>query len=107
MIVPEEPKEPEVVVVAKEVVPEVSEEIHVNVNEYNDLDVSIAHRKQPRSCTLHPIQKYMSYTALSSGYRSFVTGLDKVHIHKNIQEALEVPELMRSSKNTNQLQMIL
>ena len=45
MIAPEEPKEPEVVVVAEEVVPEVSEEIHVNVNEYNDLDVPIAHRK--------------------------------------------------------------
>ena len=34
----------------------------------------------------------MSYNALSSGYRAFVTGLDKVHIPKNIQEALEVPE---------------
>ena len=34
----------------------------------------------------------MSYTALSSGYRAFVTSLDKVHIPKNIQEALEVLE---------------
>ena len=34
----------------------------------------------------------MSYNALSSGYRAFVTGLDKVHIPKDIQEALKVPE---------------
>ena len=44
------------------------------------------------SCTLHPIQKYMSYNALSSSYRAFVTSLDRVQIPKNIQEALEIPE---------------
>ena len=47
VIAPEEPKESEVVVAAEETVPEVSQEIHVNVNEYNDLDLPIAHRKQP------------------------------------------------------------
>ena len=42
-IAPEEPKDAEVVVVPEEI--EVYQEIPVNINEYNDLDVPIAHRK--------------------------------------------------------------
>ena len=92
VIAPEEPKEADVVVTPEEIESEVSHETPVNDNEHNDLDLPIAHRKQPRSCTLHPIQNYMSYNALSSSYRAFVTSLDRVNIPKNIQEALEIPE---------------
>ncbi|RVW36388.1 putative mitochondrial protein [Vitis vinifera] len=55
-------------------------------------DLPIALRKQPRSCTLHPISKSMSYNALSTKCRAFTTNLDRIQIPKNIQEALEIPE---------------
>ncbi|RVX08418.1 Retrovirus-related Pol polyprotein from transposon TNT 1-94 [Vitis vinifera] len=55
-------------------------------------DLPIALRKQPRSCTLHPISKFVSYNALSAKCRAFTTNLDRIQIHKNIQEVLEIPE---------------
>lgn len=61
-------------------------------SEFADLDLTIALRKLPRSCTLHPIQKHLSYKALSPSYRDFITNLNKVVIPNNIQEALEIPE---------------
>ena len=56
-------------------------------------DLPIALRKQPRSCTLHPISKFVSYNALSTKCRAFTTNLDRIQIPKNIQEALEIPKL--------------
>ncbi|RVW44140.1 Retrovirus-related Pol polyprotein from transposon RE1 [Vitis vinifera] len=55
-------------------------------------DLPIALRKQPRSCTLHPISKFVSYNALSTKCRAFTTNLDRIQIPKNIQEALEILE---------------
>ncbi|RVW25308.1 putative mitochondrial protein [Vitis vinifera] len=55
-------------------------------------DLPIALRKQPRSCTLHPISKLVSYNAISAKCRVFTTNLDRIQIPKNIQEALEIPE---------------
>ncbi|KAL6349531.1 hypothetical protein AAG906_034188 [Vitis piasezkii] len=55
-------------------------------------DLPIALRKQPRSCTLHPISKFVSYNALSAKCRAFTTNLDRIQIPKNIQEALKIPE---------------
>ena len=55
-------------------------------------DLPIAFRKQPHSCTLHPISKFVSYNALSTKCRAFTTNLDRIQIPKNIQEALEIPE---------------
>ncbi|RVW59741.1 Retrovirus-related Pol polyprotein from transposon RE1 [Vitis vinifera] len=43
-------------------------------------------RKQPRSCTLHPISKFVSYNALSAKFRAFMTNLDRIQIPKNIQK---------------------
>ena len=34
----------------------------------------------------------MSYNALSTKCRAFTTNLDRIHIPKNIQEVLEIPE---------------
>ncbi|RVW50028.1 Retrovirus-related Pol polyprotein from transposon TNT 1-94 [Vitis vinifera] len=55
-------------------------------------DLPIALRKQPRSCALHPISKFVSYNALSAKCRAFTTNLDRIQIPKNIQEALKIPE---------------
>ena len=55
-------------------------------------DLPIALRKQPHSCTLHPISKFMSYNALSAKCCAFTTNLDRIQIPKNIQEALEIPK---------------
>lgn len=65
-------------------------------SEFADLDLTIALRKLPRSCTLHPIQKHLSYKALSPSYRDFITNLNKVVIPNNIQEALEIPECINA-----------
>ncbi|RVX11046.1 Retrovirus-related Pol polyprotein from transposon TNT 1-94 [Vitis vinifera] len=48
--------------------------------------------KQPRSCTLHHISKFVSYNALSTKCHAFTTHLDRIQIPKNIQEVLEIPE---------------
>ena len=55
-------------------------------------DLPIALRKQPRSCTLHPISKFVSYNALSAKCHVFTTNLNRIQIPKNIQEALEIPD---------------
>ncbi|RVW31427.1 Retrovirus-related Pol polyprotein from transposon RE1 [Vitis vinifera] len=55
-------------------------------------DLPIALRKQPRSCTLHPISKFVSDNALFAKCRAFTTNLDRIQIPKNIQEALEMLE---------------
>ena len=55
-------------------------------------DLPIALRKQPRSCTLHPISKFVSNNTLSAKYHAFTTNLDRIQIPKNIQEALEILE---------------
>ncbi|KAJ1395404.1 Gag-polypeptide of LTR copia-type [Sesbania bispinosa] len=63
-----------------------------NPEPIDDIDIPIALRKGVRSCTQHPIEKYVSYGKLSQGYRSFVAALDNTHIPRNVQEALQQPE---------------
>jgi len=57
-----------------------------------DLDLPIAIRKQRRSCTRHPIERFVSYQALSSKHYAFVSHLDQVRIPESIHEALDNPE---------------
>ncbi|KAK8290339.1 hypothetical protein V6Z12_D07G254400, partial [Gossypium hirsutum] len=49
-------------------------------------------RKGTRSCTQHPISRFVSYGNLSKSYKAFVTNVDSVKIPKNIEEALELAE---------------
>ena len=58
-------------------------------------DIPIALRKQPCSCTLHLISKFVSYNALSTKCCAFTTNLDRIQIPKNIQEAFEIPKWKR------------
>jgi IS30 family transposase len=57
-----------------------------------DIDIPIAMRKGVRTCTKHPIEKYISYGKLSQSYRSFVAAVDNIEVPNNIQEALQKPE---------------
>ena len=55
----------------------------------SDLDLPIAIRKGTRTCTRHPISKYVSYDNLSPKYRAFTTEISKLVIPRNIKEALD------------------
>jgi len=57
-----------------------------------NLELPIALRKLPRTCTKHPIEKFVSYAALTPSYHTFVTNLDSIKIPNNVHEALAVPE---------------
>ena len=58
----------------------------------DDLDLPIAHRKGVRSCTNHPIEKYVAYGKLTPMYRAFVSSLDLIQIPTDIYEALKDPK---------------
>ena len=51
----------------------------------------IAHRKGTRSCTTHPIERWVSYGNLSQKYKAFVGTLDNTEIPHSIEEAMKIP----------------
>jgi len=55
----------------------------------DDSNIPIALRKGVRSCTSHPISKFVSYEGLSPTYHAFVSVIDSVQIPKSIEEALK------------------
>lgn len=57
----------------------------------DDFDLPIAQRKGVRSCTKHPIERYVAYGKLHPSYRSFVANLDQTQIPNSIHEALKIP----------------
>lgn len=61
------------------------------LNTQSDLDVPIASRKGTRTCTQHPISKFISYLKLSPSFKAFTTSLSDVVIPRNINEALGIP----------------
>ena len=54
----------------------------------SDLDIPIAIKKGKRSCTSHPVSKYLYYSKLSKIYNAFISKISNLHVPKNIQEAL-------------------
>ncbi|KAG8499488.1 hypothetical protein CXB51_005964 [Gossypium anomalum] len=46
-------------------------------------------RKGTRSCTQHPISRFVSYGNLSKSYNAFVSNVDSIETPKNIEEALK------------------
>ena len=60
--------------------------------EFFDLNLPIAMRKGVRSCTQHPIGKFVSYDRLSPNFRAFVAALDRTQIPRDIEEALQDPK---------------
>lgn len=53
----------------------------------NDHDIPIAIRKGKRSCTSHPMSKYLSYGKLSKKYNAFISKISNLRVPRNIQEA--------------------
>ena len=49
-------------------------------------------RKGIRTCTDHPINRFVSYEGLSPSYHAFVSSLDRIQVPNSIQEALKDPE---------------
>ncbi|MCH80620.1 cysteine-rich RLK (receptor-like protein kinase) 8 [Trifolium medium] len=56
-----------------------------------DLDVPIADRKVPRTCTKHPISNYLSYDKLSHTHKAYVSRISNVFVPRTVQEALGDP----------------
>ena len=56
---------------------------------FPDLDVPIANRKGVRTCTKHPIVKYLSYQKLSKNHKAFTSNISHLFVPRTIQEALD------------------
>ena len=56
-----------------------------------DLRMPIALRKSVKSCTHHPISKFISYSNLSLSLHDFTSSLSSVLIPRSIEEVLSVP----------------
>ena len=56
------------------------------------LDEPIALKKGVRSCTQHPISKFVSYDNLSPWFHAFTTNLSRIDVPRTIEDALAVPE---------------
>ena len=63
--------------------------INCSKPEILDLDLPIAIRKGVRSCTQHPIAKFVSYHKLSLKHKSFLSSLDSIAIPKTVEEVLQ------------------
>ena len=55
----------------------------------NDLDIPIALRKGLRSCTQHPISKFLAYSHPSKSMLALLSHLSKIETPNNVEEALQ------------------
>lgn len=64
----------------------------------SDLDLPIALRKGSCPCpsTRNPLDRFCSYTALSTDHHTFTTSLDSYSVLKNVTEALHNPGWFRA-----------
>ncbi|KAG6492095.1 hypothetical protein ZIOFF_047045 [Zingiber officinale] len=58
-------------------------------NDPDNLDLPIAFRKGTRTCTKHPIARYITHDHLSESHKAFTINISKLVVPRNIQEALE------------------
>ena len=58
----------------------------------DDSNLPIAIRKGVRSCTQHPLSKYVSYKNLSPIFCAFTSQVSCMEIPNTVQDALRVPE---------------
>ena len=61
-------------------------------SEVDDSNLPIAIQKGVRSCTQHPLSKYVSYKNLSPVFRAFTSQLSSMEIPNIVQDALKFPE---------------
>jgi len=65
----------------------------------NSDDRLIALRKGKRTCTLHPLSNFVSYSHLSSSFKSFISSLDSYSVPKTVSEALSMPGWVQAMKD--------
>ncbi|KAF3777274.1 Copia protein [Nymphaea thermarum] len=61
-----------------------------------ELELPIALRKGTRSCTSHPIHRFVSYANLGASYKCFIISLSKVVIPRSVNEAREDPKWLQA-----------
>lgn len=66
--------------------------VEEDVEEDDDLDLSIAIRKGVRACTKHPISIYLTYSQLLGSYRAFISKVGEIQVPRTILEALQDPQ---------------
>ena len=54
-------------------------------------DLLNALQKRKHICTQHFLFNFVSYSYLSSSFRSFISSLDSCSVPKNVSEALSIP----------------
>ncbi|KAF3787415.1 Copia protein [Nymphaea thermarum] len=59
-------------------------------------ELPIALRKGTRSCTSHPIQRFVSYAKLSKDYMCFITSLFMAVIPRSVEDAREDPKWLQA-----------
>ncbi|RDX76748.1 hypothetical protein CR513_43230, partial [Mucuna pruriens] len=64
--------------------------------EFDDSNLLIVIRKGVRSCTQHPLSKYVSYENLSPEFRVFTLQLSVLETPNTLQDALRTPEWKES-----------
>ncbi|RVW87878.1 Retrovirus-related Pol polyprotein from transposon RE1 [Vitis vinifera] len=69
-----------------------------DIDSMDDLNRPVAHRKGVRSCTQHPISKFVSYEKLSPNLRALITNLESIALPNCIQEALQHPEWRKAGR---------
>lgn len=67
---------------------------HLNSLQSSDLnlDLPIAQRKGVRTCTEHPIAKFVPYHRLSPSFKAFATNLSSITTPTTVQDALANPK---------------
>ncbi|XP_062073501.1 retrovirus-related Pol polyprotein from transposon RE2 isoform X1 [Humulus lupulus] len=63
-----------------------------NSTEEHEAELPIAKRKGVRSCTVHPISKYVCYSKLTPQYKAFLTKVEQEVVPRDITEALSREE---------------
>jgi len=68
-----------------------SETVTTQLPDNSTIDnLPIALRKDKHTCTQLPLFNFVSYSHLSSSFRSFISSLDSCSIFKNMSEALSI-----------------
>ncbi|KAE8701514.1 3beta-hydroxysteroid-dehydrogenase/decarboxylase isoform 3 [Hibiscus syriacus] len=62
----------------------------------SSIDLPIVVSKGTRTCTQHPISRFVSYGNLSKTYKTFVSNVDHVKTPRSVEESLESTEWKRA-----------
>ena len=61
------------------------------IDSQSDIDIHIAHRKEKKNCTLHPLRNFLFYAHLFAQYYAFVSSIDSHLFCKSVSDAMSNP----------------